>query len=75
MENSVDTLPAPPSAKIILKLIRERKIMKFEDIKAETGLSKRALLYAIKTLRELDLIETQVCMGDTRRRFYCIKLR
>lgn len=75
MEYSVDTLSIPPSARTLLKLIRERRIMKFEEIKAETSLSKRALLYAIKTLRELDLIETQVCMGDTRRRFYCIKLR
>lgn len=75
MEYSVDSLQVPPSAKMILKLIRERRIMKFEDIKAETDLSKRALLYAIKTLRELNLIETQICMGDARRRYYCVKLR
>ncbi|MCL4420866.1 MAG: hypothetical protein M1477_04170 [Candidatus Thermoplasmatota archaeon] len=38
-----------------------------------TGLSKRSLLYAIKVLREKGLVEVEVCMSDTRRRFYCLK--
>lgn len=65
----------PTSAKLLLRVLKDRKIATFDDLMGETMLSRRTLLYAIKTLKELDLIETQVCMTDTRRRFYCIKLR
>lgn len=75
MEATEIVKPIPPSAKLILKLLSEKKIMRFEELKESTAFSKRTLLYAIKTLREMDLVETQICMNDTRRRFYCIKLR
>lgn len=65
----------PPSAKLLLRVLRENKISRFDDLMDETMLSKRTLLYAIRTLKELDLIETQVCMSDARRRFYCVKLK
>lgn len=65
----------PTSAKLLLRVLKEKKISRFDDLMEETLLSKRTLLYAIKTLKEMDLIETQVCMSDARRRFYCIKLR
>ncbi len=65
----------PPSAKLLLRVLKENKISRFEELMDETLLSKRTLLYAIKTLKELGLIETQVCMSDARRRFYCVKLR
>ncbi len=65
----------PTSAKLLLRVLKEKKISRFDELMEETLLSKRTLLYAIKTLRELDLIETQICMNDARRRFYCIKLR
>lgn len=65
----------PNSAKLLLRVLKENKISTFDDLMEETMLSRRTLLYAIKALRELDLIETQVCMSDTRRRFYCVKLR
>ncbi len=65
----------PNSAKLLLRVLKENKISTFDDLMEETMLSRRTLLYAIKTLRELELIETQVCMTDARRRFYCIKLR
>lgn len=65
----------PTSAKLLLRVLKEKKISRFDELMEETLLSKRTLLYAIKTLKELDLIETQVCMTDARKRFYCIKLR
>lgn len=65
----------PPSAKLLLRVLREKKILRFEELMEETMLSKRTLLYAIKALRELGMIETQICMNDARKRFYCIKLR
>ena len=65
----------PPSAKLLLRVLRENKVSRFEELMEETLLSKRTLLYAIRALKELDLIETQICMSDARRRFYCVKLR
>lgn len=65
----------PTSAKLLLRVLKDNKISRFDELMEETMLSKRTLLYAIKTLKELDLIETQICMNDARRRFYCIKLR
>ena len=65
----------PPSAKLLLRVLREKKILRFEELMEETMLSKRTLLYAIKALRELGMIETQICMNDARKRFYCVKLR
>lgn len=65
----------PTSAKLLLRVLKDKKISRFDQLMEETLLSKRTLLYAIKTLKELDLIETQICMSDARRRFYCIKLR
>ncbi len=65
----------PTSAKLLLRVLKENKISPFDELMEETMLSKRTLLYAIKTLKELDLIETQICMSDARRRFYCVKLR
>lgn len=75
METTEIVKSIPPSAKLILKLLSEKKILRFEELKESTSFSKRTLLYAIKTLKEMDLVETQICMNDARRRFYCIKLR
>lgn len=69
----VRTMPA--SAKLLLRVLTDKKIARFDELMEETMLSKRTLLYAIKALKELDLVETQICMTDARRRFYCIKLR
>ncbi len=65
----------PPSAKLLLRVLKENKISRFEELMEETMLSKRTLLYAIRALKQMDLIETQICMSDARRRFYCVKLR
>ena len=58
----------------VFEFIRARKIVRFHDLVTGTGLSKRTLLYSIRTLREMGLIETQICMNDTRRRFYCLRI-
>lgn len=65
----------PVSARLVLKVLQEKKIARFDELLEETLLSKRTLLYAIKALKELDFIESQICMNDTRKRFYCIKLK
>jgi DNA-binding MarR family transcriptional regulator len=75
MENADVLMAIPPSGKLVLRVIRERKIARLQELRQETMLPQRTLLYAIKILRELGLIETQVCMNDARRRFYCVKLK
>jgi DNA-binding HxlR family transcriptional regulator len=63
----------PQSAELILDALKRNKILRFEEMMSLTGLSKRSLLYAIKILRECNMVEVKVCMTDTRKRFYCLK--
>lgn len=73
MEN-VQLIPdLTPSALQVLEFIKSRKIARFSEIIQHTGLSKRSVLYSIEKLKEMGLVETQICMTDTRRRFYCIR--
>lgn len=65
----------PPSAKLVLRIVQECRICNIDILRKESGLSRRALMYAIKLLGEVDLIETRVCLSDTRKRFYCVKLK
>ena len=74
MEISVQNYCLPSSNLEVFEFIRSRKIVRFQDIAGGTGLSKRTILYAIRNLRDLGLIEAQICMNDTRRRFYCLKM-
>ncbi|MEM0157109.1 MAG: MarR family transcriptional regulator [Thermoplasmataceae archaeon] len=62
------------SALKVLNVLSSMKIARFEDLKARTGLPKRTLLYSIRVLRDAGIVETQICMSDARRRFYCVKL-
>ena len=62
------------SALKVLNGLLSMKIARFEDLKERTGLPKRTLLYSIRILRDAGIVETQICMSDARRRFYCIKL-
>lgn len=65
----------PPSAKFVLRILQEVKICDLNRLKNESGLSRRALMYALKILGEMDFIETRICLSDTRKRFYCVKLK
>lgn len=75
MESTEAIREMPPSAKLVMRILREVKICDLNRLKVESGLSRRALMYAVKFLREMDFIETKVCLSDTRKRFYCIKLK
>ncbi len=72
MESSYGNLPN--SAIRVMEVLSRLKIAKFEDLKTETKLPKRTLLYAIRILRDSGLVHTQICMSDARRRFYCISM-
>lgn len=65
----------PPSARLVLRILREVKICDLNRLRNESGLSRRALMYAIKILGEMDMVETRICLSDTRKRFYCVKLK
>lgn len=75
MESCETIMDTPPSAKLVLRILQELKICDLNRLMSESGLSRRALMYAVKILGELDLVETRICLSDTRKRFYCIKLK
>lgn len=60
----------PPSAKFVLKVIMERKIVKFKDLQEETKLPTRTLRYAIRVLKNKGLIKVLPCLDDARERLY-----
>ncbi|MGC8608921.1 MAG: MarR family transcriptional regulator [Thermoplasmata archaeon] len=67
-------LDLSPSTKLVLNYLKEAKISDIDSIIRNTGLSRRALMYSIKTLRNRGMIDTQICLSDTRRRYYCIRI-
>ncbi|MEM3352388.1 MAG: winged helix-turn-helix transcriptional regulator, partial [Saccharolobus sp.] len=48
----------PPSAKLVLKILLEKKIIRFKDLQEQTKLPTRTLRYALRILREKGLIKT-----------------
>lgn len=64
----------PTSARLVLLVLRRLRIADFRTLERETGLSKRSVLYAVKNLRDMKLIDIQICLNDARKRFYCIKI-
>lgn len=75
MESIDLSFSLPPSAKLVLRILRDMKITDFKKLQDETGLSRRTLMYSIKLLKDINAVETRICLNDARRRFYCIKLR
>ncbi|BFI74888.1 MarR family transcriptional regulator [Sulfurisphaera ohwakuensis] len=61
-----------PSTKLVLKVISNRKIVKFKELKEITGLSTRTLRYALKELKEMGLIKVLPCLEDARERLYAL---
>ncbi|BFH73775.1 helix-turn-helix domain-containing protein [Sulfurisphaera javensis] len=61
-----------PSARLVLEIISERKIVKFKDLKEITGLSTRTLRYAIKDLKDKGLIKVLPCLEDAREKLYAV---
>lgn len=69
-----ETLEIPPSARLVLHILRERKILDMKKLLRESGLPRRTLMYAIGRLRETGLIDVQVCLNDSRKRYYCVRI-
>ncbi|XDF45591.1 MarR family transcriptional regulator [Saccharolobus solfataricus] len=62
----------PPSAKLVLKVILEKKVIRFKELQDQTKLPTRTLRYALRILREKGLIKTLPCLDDTRERIYSV---
>lgn len=75
LETELMGLGLQNSAKLVLLVLQRLRIADFNTLERETGLSKRSVLYAVKALRNVALIDIQICLNDTRKRFYCIRIR
>ncbi|MCH4816073.1 MAG: winged helix-turn-helix transcriptional regulator [Saccharolobus sp.] len=62
----------PPSAKLVLKVILEKKVIRFKELQEQTKLPTRTLRYALRVLREKGLIKTLPCLDDARERMYSV---
>lgn len=62
----------PPSAKLVLKVLENKRIVKFSELQRETNLPTRTLRYAIRVLKERGIIKTLPCLEDARQRFYLL---
>jgi len=62
----------PPSAKLVLKVLIEKKVVRFKELQEQIKLPTRTLRYALKILREKGLIKTLPCLDDARERMYSI---
>ena len=48
----------PPSAKLVLKVLENKRIVKFSELQRETNLPTRTPRYAIRVLKERGIIKT-----------------
>jgi len=60
----------PPSAKFVLKVLREKRQVTQEDLLVETSLPKRTVNHAIRRLRDCNLIKERRSLDDVRQKFY-----
>lgn len=57
-----------------MHVLKAHKILDMKRMLSETGLPRRTLMYAISRLKETGLIDIQICLNDSRRRYYCIRI-
>ncbi len=62
----------PPSAKLVLKVLMEKKVVRFKELREETHLPTRTLHYALKILKEKGVVKTLPCLDDARERMYSL---
>ncbi|MCY0858811.1 MAG: winged helix-turn-helix transcriptional regulator [Sulfolobaceae archaeon] len=63
----------PPSAKFVLKVLAEKRVVKFKELQDETGLPTRTLRYALRVLKNRGLIKVLPCLEDARERIYSLQ--
>ncbi|KJE49601.1 MULTISPECIES: hypothetical protein [Acidiplasma] len=74
MESGIIT-ELSPSAKLIYKILEEIKVARLCQLMELTGLSRRTILYSVKSLNKYGLIDITTCLSDTRQRFYCLRIK
>ncbi len=70
----VESIRLTPSARLVLRVLRDLRITDTLTLLNETGLSRRSLMYSIKQLKSLGLVSVQICLKDSRKRYYCISI-
>ncbi|MBP1358182.1 MAG: winged helix-turn-helix transcriptional regulator [Sulfolobus sp.] len=60
------------SARFVLEVISQRRVVKFKELQEATGLPTRTLRYALRVLRESGYIKVFPCLDDARERLYVI---
>ncbi|MCL4314336.1 MAG: MarR family transcriptional regulator [Candidatus Thermoplasmatota archaeon] len=71
MQEVVKTEDLSNSAKYLLRVLKELKVSTIATLQRETGLSRRTIMYSIRELRKRNLVFVQICLSDSRRRYYC----
>ncbi len=69
---SQEAQPLSPSSRLVLRVLYEVKITDLQTLQDETKLPKRTLMYAISQLKRAGMVRTQICLNDSRRRYYCV---
>jgi DNA-binding MarR family transcriptional regulator len=62
------------SSRFVLMILQEKKIATVNEIQNRSKLSRRTIMNSIRDLRKLGLIDVHVCLSDTRKRFYCLRI-
>ena len=60
----------PPSPKFVAKVLEYEGELDQSEIAEKTDLPQRTVRYALGRLEEHDLVESEVVMGDARRKRY-----
>ena len=66
----MNTVRLPPSAKLVIKVLESGNLLTQKDIINKTYLPARTVRYALKRLREEDLIQERFYFQDARQSLY-----
>lgn len=61
---------APPSAKQVLCTLLEESPLTMKDIQSRSGLARRTVYGAVRTLRELGMLAEKPSLRDTRQTLF-----
>lgn len=70
-DQASQTIPhAPPSAKHVLCTLLEESPLTMKDIQTRSGLARRTVYGAVRTLRDLGLLAERPNLRDTRQTLF-----
>lgn len=69
----METISLPPSSKIVLRVLENGGLMTHKDIVAKTHLAPRTVRYALKKLKERQLLVELFNIRDARQIIYLIR--